>query len=45
MTLEAKLISNSNAFFSREDKAPVTNNEYEKMFQAALIAIKRDTTD
>ena len=41
MTLEARLISNSNAFFTRETKAPLVNDEYEKMFEMALMATKK----
>ncbi|MCQ5247089.1 hypothetical protein NE548_08920 [Lactobacillus gasseri] len=41
MTLEARLISNSNAFFAKQDKAPITNDEYEKQFQIALMQQKK----
>jgi hypothetical protein len=41
MTLEARLISNSNAFFAKQDKAPITNDEYEKQFEIALMATKK----
>ena len=41
MTLEARLISNSNAFFTRKTKAPLVNDEYEKMFEMALMATKK----
>lgn len=41
MTLESRLISNSNAFFTRESKAPVIVDEYEKMFERDLIAHKK----
>ncbi|WP_347106943.1 hypothetical protein [Lactobacillus paragasseri] len=41
MTLEARLISNSNAFFAKQGKAPITNDEYEKQFQIALMQQKK----
>lgn len=41
MTLEARLISSSNAFFTRKTKAPLVNDEYEKMFEMALMATKK----
>ena len=41
MTLETRLISNSNAFFTRESKAPVIVDEYEEMFKRDLIAHKK----
>lgn len=41
MTLEARLISNSNAFFTRKTKAPLVNDEYEKMFEMALMTTKK----
>ena len=37
MTLEARLISNSNAFFAKEDRAPLVTDEYDKQFQIALM--------
>lgn len=40
MTLEARLISNSNAFFARQDKAPLVADEYEKQFKIALMQQK-----
>lgn len=40
MTLEARLISNSNAFFARQDKSPLVANEYDKQFQIALMTQK-----
>lgn len=36
MTLEARLISNSNAFFARQDKSPLVADEYEKQFKIAF---------
>ena len=33
MTLEARLISNSNAFFARQDKSPLDVDEYQKQFE------------
>lgn len=41
MTLEARLISSSNAFFTRKTKAPLVNDEYEKMFEMALMTTKK----
>lgn len=41
MTLEARLISNSNAFFAIQDKAPLVDDEYEKQFQIALMQTKK----
>ena len=41
MTLEARLISNSNAFFARQDKAPLVADEYEKQFKIALMTQKK----
>ena len=41
MTLEARLISNSNAFFARQDKSPLVADEYEKQFQIALMQTKK----
>ncbi len=41
MTLEARLISNSNTFFARQDKSPLAVDEYEKQFEIALMATKK----
>lgn len=41
MTLEARLISNSNAFFARQDKSPLVADEYEKQFRIALMTQKK----
>ena len=41
MTLEARLISNSNAFFARQDRTPLVADEYEKQFQIALMTQKK----
>ena len=41
MTLEARLISNSNAFFARQDKSPLVADEYDKQFQIALMQTKK----
>lgn len=41
MTLEARLISNSNAFFARQDKSPLVADEYEKQFKIALMQQKK----
>mgnify|MGYP001040553884 CR=1 FL=1 len=41
MNLESRLIINSNAFFTRETKAPLVNDEYEKMFEVALMTTKK----
>lgn len=41
MTLEARLISNSNAFFARQDRSPLVVDEYEKQFQIALMQQKK----
>lgn len=40
MTLEARLISNSNAFFAKEDRATLVADEYDKQFQIALMTQK-----
>ncbi|MDY4501342.1 MAG: hypothetical protein SPF32_04820 [Lactobacillus johnsonii] len=45
MTLEARLISNSNAFFARQDRAPLVADEYEKQFKIALMQTKKAVTD
>ena len=41
MNLESRLIINSNAFFTRKTKAPLVSDEYEKMFEMALMATKK----
>lgn len=41
MNLESRLIINSNAFFTKKTKAPLVNDEYEKMFEMALMATKK----
>lgn len=41
MTLEARLISNSNAFFARQDRTPLVADEYDKQFQIALMQTKK----
>ena len=41
MNLESRLIINSNAFFTKNTKAPLVNDEYEKMFEMALMATKK----
>lgn len=41
MTLEARLISNSNAFFAKEDRAPLVADEYDKQFKIALMQTKK----
>ena len=41
MTLEARLISNSNAFFARQDKLPLAIDKYQKQFQIALMQRKK----
>lgn len=43
MTLEARLISNSNAFFAKQDKSPLVADEYDKQFQIALMTQKAVT--
>lgn len=40
MTLETRLISNSNAFFARQDNSPLVADEYDKQFQIALMTQK-----
>lgn len=45
MTLETKLISNSNAFFVRQDNSPLVADEYDKQFQIALMTQKKAVTD
>jgi hypothetical protein len=45
MTLEARLISNSNAFFARQDKSPLVADEYEKQFKIAFNDNKKVVTD
>jgi len=41
MNLESRLIINSNAFFTKKTKAPLVSDEYEKMFEMALMATKK----
>lgn len=41
MTLEARLISNSNAFFAKQDKPTLVADEYEKQFKIALMQQKK----
>ena len=41
MTLEARLISNSNAFFARHDMVPLAFDEYQKQFEIALMQQKK----
>ena len=41
MTLETKLISNSNVFFARQDNSPLVADEYDKQFQIALMTQKK----
>lgn len=45
MTLEARLISNSNAFFARQDKSSLAIDEYQKRFEIALMQQKKAVTD
>lgn len=41
MTLEARLISNSNAFFTRETRQPLIPDEYQKQFETDLMTTKK----
>lgn len=41
ITLEARLISNSNAFFAKEDRAPLVADEYDKQFKIAVMTQKK----
>lgn len=41
MTLETRLISNSNAFFAMQDKSPLVVDDYEKQFKIALMQTKK----
>lgn len=41
MTLETRLISNSNAFFTTQDRTQLVADEYEKQFKIALMQIKK----
>lgn len=41
MTLEARLISNSNAFFTMKDRTQLVADEYEKQFKIALMQTKK----
>ena len=41
MTLETKLISNSNAFFTRETRNPLIHDEYQKQFDTDLMTTKK----
>ena len=41
MTLEARLISNSNAFFTTQDRTQLVADEYEKQFKIALMQTKK----
>ena len=45
MTLEARLISNSNASFARQDRSPLVADEYDKQFQIALMQQKKAVTN
>ncbi len=40
MSLEQRLVINSNAFFTRKTKSPIIVDEYEKMFQRDLLQQK-----
>ncbi len=40
MTLETRLISNSNAFFTRETRQPLIHDEYQKQFETDLMTTK-----
>ena len=44
MTLEARLIINSNAFFTTQDRTPLVADEYEKQFKIALMQTKKAVT-
>lgn len=41
MTLEKRLISNSNAFFATQDRNQLVVDEYERQFQIALMQTKK----
>lgn len=41
MTLEKRLISNSNAFFTMQDRTQLVADEYEKQFKIALMQTKK----
>lgn len=41
MTLEKRLIINSNAFFTTQDRNQLVVDEYEKQFQIALMQTKK----
>ena len=41
MTLEKRLISNSNAFFTTQDRTQLVADEYEKQFKIALMQTKK----
>ena len=44
MTLETRLISNSNAFFTRETRQPLIHDEYQKQFETDLMTTKKPLT-
>lgn len=41
MTLEKRLIINSNAFFTTKDRTQLVADEYEKQFKIALLQTKK----
>lgn len=44
MTLETRLISNNNAFFTRETRQPLIHDEYQKQFETDLMTTKKPLT-
>ncbi len=44
MTIETRLISNSNAFFTRETRQPLIHDEYQKQFETDLMTTKKPLT-
>ena len=44
MSLEVRLISNSNAFFDKDSKQPILKDKYQKRFEIDLMQTKKPLT-
>lgn len=44
MKLKTKLISNSNAFFAKDSRQPILEDEYQKRFELDLMKTKKSLT-
>ncbi|MCR1916235.1 hypothetical protein NSA03_02740 [Lactobacillus taiwanensis] len=44
MTLETRLIRNSNAFFTKETKPHLIEDEYQRQFRTDLMSTKKPLT-